>query len=765
MEIGDEVFTVHPSILQLHQILAAAGHDTHDDPADIHALGFEQGIQIIDPVALVQQVIHQQHRAAEGFDGANLVDQRGIARILFHGEGPDILGIPLFHMEGLGDRVGYNRIGQNLAVGHAHVAAQPTDTGGYIQHMVVRLYLVQQSLIEHFGIKGQHQCAGEHGGQGLPQTGTALLHHSLDPGLVPVGLLDGKIDILNEHHGIPHIHIVQIFTMGDGDETHLFQRFQQRRTGSGHAAQAVGMLLGQTAGQQLIDQTAAGLRLIAALAEDFIHNQNTAGGMAADKGGRLNILHHFQQLRRRCRMTAGPAQQPVAPAVIQAHGGGLPPCRVVAHIRRHIGRGVGGIVELLRLQQPLELGCPEIEAVLIDIGLDYRIHQHGNIQIFIHIFADSGGGDRLVIGRQGQQHQLAADDVFQRLGIGIRFLPVEDHMVILCRGTGTVGLVGRGVADHITACRQIQLPAREQSLQQGQIGGDGNIDGNLIGEYIDIPQVCHGHGGDLPAAQLGQRPLAPGEFIDGQIDLEAQGPDLLHDPLMTGGEGVEGAGEEGRRQHRLHGELTQRHLALHHETVEMVQHGGPVEEGQLGLAVFRQQAQQLLFDPQEDLPPLFQRQPVGRQHIPAQGRQGSLMDGIFIMGDAGDQNAQSPVGHHGIVLHRIDDLAQGIGGGSGRALHTGADHILQEGQVFIKFLLRQHAQQLAKVRRDKTGHLIPAVFQFPQQIHHDLIALIHGQQTGDSQQAVTGMLPNRQLLTDGQEVGQMGGGMEGIPGV
>ena len=99
----------------------------------------------------------------------------------------------------------------------------------------------------------------------------------------------------------------------------------------------------------------------------------------------------------------------------------------------------------------------------------------------------------------------------------------------------------------------------------------GLISGTLRGgqAYLD-PQGSATREQDVykrQPQQLGQRLLAPGEFIHRQIDVKLLGADFLHDALVAGGEGVKRPGEEGdgplRRQHRL----WQMHLALHQEAI------------------------------------------------------------------------------------------------------------------------------------------------------------------------------------------------------
>ena len=54
MEVGDEILTVHLPPLERHEIVPTAGHDANQDAPDVHARLLEEGIEIVNPVALVE---------------------------------------------------------------------------------------------------------------------------------------------------------------------------------------------------------------------------------------------------------------------------------------------------------------------------------------------------------------------------------------------------------------------------------------------------------------------------------------------------------------------------------------------------------------------------------------------------------------------------------------------------------------------------------------------------------------------------------------
>ena len=104
-------------------------------------------------------------------------------------------------MEGLGDRIGHHLVGQNFAVGHTHIGAQTADAGGHVQHLIVGLDLVPQTLVQGFGVKGQQEPAGEEGGEGRPELGPGPLHGLPYHAVAAQWLFDPEEDVLNEHHG------------------------------------------------------------------------------------------------------------------------------------------------------------------------------------------------------------------------------------------------------------------------------------------------------------------------------------------------------------------------------------------------------------------------------------------------------------------------------------------------------------------------------------------------------------------------------------
>ena len=323
-------------------------------------------------------------------------------------------------------------------------------------------------------------------------------------------------------------------------------------------------------------------------------------------------------------------------------------------------------------------------------------------------------------------------------------------------------MIGRGIADHVAARHQIEPSAGEQSAQTGQILHRGNVYRNLIGEQIHIQLIGHGHIGNLPPQQLGKGLLAPGKFVDGQIDLKTHLADLLHDTLVPRAEGVKGAGEEGRRLFLRQGKGTVAHLTVHQKTIDVVHDRRLGKEIKVARMGFFQQRQQLFTYEQEIVPSGLNGDIVVCKNVFTQHRQRRLMNSVIVVRHAGQQQPQNPSGAPSLILMREhgQKAAQRLQTGCGTLDVARADIALQKTEALVQLLVRKPSHEYAQI----SGHigrdfLLPR-FQFSQQIHGDLILLIHPQSVGHLQQRPARTLSHGQMLADGQQVGQVHGRVE-----
>ena len=204
-------------------------------------------------------------------------------------------------------------------------------------------------------------------------------------------------------------------------------------------------------------------------------------------------------------------------------------------------------IQISRPDQLLVLRFPQVQAVAVDEVLYCRIDQVGDVPAQVDVFPDAGRADILQVSGELQLDDLAADAAQVRVDLvafGIAGA-AEDDVVQRVNGARCGGcFVGRGIGDYVGSHRQIGPPAAADPLQSFQIGGGGQVHGNVVGEEIHIELVGHGHADDLPPDQGGLGLLGPGELIDRQVHLKPQIPDFLDDTFVAQREGVESAWEE-----------------------------------------------------------------------------------------------------------------------------------------------------------------------------------------------------------------------------
>ena len=376
-------------------------------------------------------------------------------------------------------------------------------------------------------------------------------------------------------------------------------------------------------------------------------------------------------------------------------------------------------------------------------------------------FADAGGADCLVKGRQGQKLHLAPENG-RKLLRAAAAVAAENNMVVGSGAAGTRLPVGRGVGNDITARYQVEFPFRQQLFQQSKILRHSDIDGNIVREQVGIRLVGDGNTHDLPSQQLGQSFLAPGEFVHCQIDLKATGTDLLHDLLVTHREGVEGSGEKGRRLARCKAEGPVLRLPLDDKAVKVVEHGGPVEEDQIAFVRLGKDGQQFFVEAHKDIVAALHGDPAVSQNAQAQDVQGRLVDGRFVVADAGHQNTEDVLQHVRPFLRQGGNgLSQSAHGHLGRKGGGSPRQFLQLADGLLQFLVRQQAHELPQIGRDEQGDLFLAGLQLTGQVDGDLIDLVHGQLRGNLQQMPARSLAHRQVLADGHQIGQVHGRVEG----
>ena len=248
MQIGNEIFAVHLTVLLAHQVAAAPGEDAHDDAADLQSLALKDRVELADAVALMQQVVHEDDRAAEGLKRAHLIGKRTVAGVFHDGEIAPVGGKALVGVQGFGHGAGDDLAGEDLSVGHAEEASLCAA------RMVVLLHAIHQRLIEKLRVEAQQELAGVQCRQGRPQAGTGLLDRLEHFRRVTVRRLDAEQQILDQHHGHPHIDVIEIRHLLDPHESKLHQHIQKCLLPLRAAAQGIGMVVRQAADQKLVQE-------------------------------------------------------------------------------------------------------------------------------------------------------------------------------------------------------------------------------------------------------------------------------------------------------------------------------------------------------------------------------------------------------------------------------------------------------------------------------------------------------------------------------
>ena len=81
VQIRDEVFALDLPPLHLHEVAAARRENADDDGADLQLLRGKDRAELVEAVTVVQQIVHEDDRAAEGLDGADLIAHGVVAGV------------------------------------------------------------------------------------------------------------------------------------------------------------------------------------------------------------------------------------------------------------------------------------------------------------------------------------------------------------------------------------------------------------------------------------------------------------------------------------------------------------------------------------------------------------------------------------------------------------------------------------------------------------------------------------------------------------
>ena len=349
----------------------------------------QQGGQAADALAVVEHIVHQDHRPVKSPDGAHLVGQRGIAGVGLDGIGGQVRLIHLVGAQGLGDGVGHRHAPEDLAIGHADVRPQLPGNQRLRRNAVAGGDALQEPVIDDPGAETQHQIAGIQPRQGLLQPDAGGGHRRRHSGPGGQGLLDGGVHVAVEHQGPPHIRGQGVLFPGHRHEALA----QDQLPGKGRgrplqgAVQAIGIFPAQGQGQHLRQQKLAELLLL--LPPGHQHpgdQQGPAAGALAHQARQPGAFqpgiehlgvqapegHGSQRLVR----SAAVQQHRLVPGVRYGPGQALRRRGQLVQQGRKLPRlPAQGELQVLRAQHGLVLGLPQIQAPAIDEVLHRRVHQ------------------------------------------------------------------------------------------------------------------------------------------------------------------------------------------------------------------------------------------------------------------------------------------------------------------------------------------------------------------------------------------------------
>ena len=125
----------------------------------------QQRRQTTDALAVVEHIVHQDHRPVKGADGAYLIGQRRVVGVGLDGGGAEIGLIDLVGAQRLGNGVRHRHATQDLSVGYADIRAEDAGRDRLCRYAVALGDTLEQPVVDDAGGQAQHQRAGLEAGQ------------------------------------------------------------------------------------------------------------------------------------------------------------------------------------------------------------------------------------------------------------------------------------------------------------------------------------------------------------------------------------------------------------------------------------------------------------------------------------------------------------------------------------------------------------------------------------------------------------------------
>ena len=426
----------------------------------------------------MHNVVHQDDRSVEGLDGADLAGDGGVVGEGLHGALAQIGGKHLVGVDCFGHRIGHDLAPEHFSIGYAHIFPQFPGGGGDRGHLVVGGDHLQQPLVDDVGGQGEHQKAGVQLGQSHLQPSVAPLDGGEHLGVTVEGVLNGGLQVLDEHRGGAHVHLPDGGVPLPAQEALAGQGVLQHRVrhGAAGAVDAVDAVVSESLGQYLgKEELEIVLEGIGGVGHGGGDDEGGARRAQADAVGQLRIPQGPKELRggeipeaeeaQQLVLGAGAQQKQPVPAPENPLPQGVPVGAAGGELLDHQLVGLVHPLEgqVARPQHRLVLAVPQVQAVLVDKVLDHRVDEIGDIPVQVHVFPNAGGADVLQVGGQLELDHVALEIELLGAGQGGLARPAEDDEIHGVDGPGTRGfLEGGGVAHHVAAHHQINLLAGEE---------------------------------------------------------------------------------------------------------------------------------------------------------------------------------------------------------------------------------------------------------------------------------------------------------------
>ena len=130
---------------------------------------------------------------------------------------------------------------------------------------------------------------------------------------------------------------------------------------------------------------------------------------------------------------------------------------------------------------------------MVNVFLDYRVDEAGNIAVVINIFTDLRGADILQLLRELQLLDFSGDLLVNLRRMCLTRAPEDDVVEGMDGILLRILLVGARVVDHVGSHNDIEFFRREHLPQAAQIRRVRDVDRRVVREQMNIKLIRDGH--------------------------------------------------------------------------------------------------------------------------------------------------------------------------------------------------------------------------------------------------------------------------------